>query len=134
MKFKRIMIFKRFYCILRKIKEISRILLKFLKIFENFEENSRNFDRKTVKCQYLLMNRHFYLYYLCSNYLTTATKHRPYWGEGGAQHLYWGAIPSLPPPAGYGPAWSHARLFNFKIFLLLLLIFKLTKVIDKHSL
>ena len=22
---------------------------------------------------------------------------------GGAQHLYWGAMPPLPPPAGYGP-------------------------------
>ena len=27
------------------------------------------------------------MYYLCYNYLNTATNYQPYWG---AQHLYWG--------------------------------------------
>ena len=42
------------------------------------------------------MNRHLYLYYLCSNYLTTAKKHRPYWGLG--TFTGGGQCPIPPPP------------------------------------
>ena len=72
-----------------------------MKIFENFRKfkrNSRISARKTLKCQYLPMNRHLYLYYLCSNYLTTATNHRPNWEECTTPLLKGGArLPVLPP-------------------------------------
>ena len=38
----------------------------------------------------------FIFVFICYNYLTTVTNHQPYWG-GGAQHLYWGAWPPVPP-------------------------------------
>ena len=56
------------------------------------------------------MNWGLYMYYLCSNYLTTAPKHRPNLGK--AQHHYWGGRHGpLCRPAGYGPVEpSHPLL------------------------
>ena len=95
-KFKTIMINMKCFCIFRKIKSNNENFIKILENIRKFKQNSRRFDRNSLKCQYLSMNWDLYLYYLCSNYLTTAPNHRPNWGK--AQHLYGeGARPPVPP-------------------------------------
>ena len=62
-KFKTIMMNKNVFVISEQFIEISKIILKFLKILENLKNIQEYLIERLVNiCQYLPMNRHLYLY------------------------------------------------------------------------
>ena len=50
-KFKTIMINMKWFCICRKSKNNNENFIKIFEKFRKFKENSKRFDRKTLKCQ-----------------------------------------------------------------------------------
>ena len=62
------------FCIFCKIKSNNENFIKILEMFRKFKENSRRFDRKTLKCKYL-SNELGFIFVLFVFH--TAPNHRP---------------------------------------------------------
>ena len=89
-------------------------------ILENFKENYRRFNRKTVKCQYLSTNRHLFVLFVFK--LLNHSDETPTLLGGTTPLLGEGGMPLCPPPAGYGPGTQYVQLapkcglvFNFSM-------------------